>query len=218
MSKILSTVAVLGMSVAEAKVSQLNDVIFATQVNHNAFGNVQKVDDKTYVLDTQANTADLLTPQEISKAAVSGLSATKLTTMERAAVAVAEQFGMVDSITLTRKADTPASGSTALFALAKSMNAKVADIELTVQNDIIFKTAGIRNLPALTEHDGKYFKIDTASNSATVVNPDAIVEIAKADFLKGKASDFTRFCEMYGLIASVTLTKKGADKDENADS
>jgi hypothetical protein len=209
MSTIKSIAKALGLKVTEVSVNTLNPVIFATQVNHNNFGNVVKDGGKTFVLDTKANTADELTADSISKATIDGLKTTTPTAFQSSAMNVSESFGTITGLTLTRDADASANGSVgAIGTLADSLGLDVADISLNVQNGVIFQTAGLKVLSNLTKHDGKYFALDTKANTATVIDPEKVAELAKADFLAGKESDFTALCEAFGLVASVTFAPK----------
>lgn len=205
MSKFVSFGKSLGLTVASAEVQAINDVIFATKVNAGSFGDVVTVDGKPHLINVVANTSDVLTSDSVKTAAVSGLTSDKPSAFQTTAISTSEAFGAVTSIAFTKAGGVTSPMSVKDFA--KSVNMKVTDVEVAVQNDIIFSTKGIPSMSGLTKSGDDFYEIDIVANTATVVNAQALSDRAKDDILAGKETEAVRFVQNFGLITALTLSK-----------
>lgn len=215
-NSINQTAADLNLEVSGVKVEVMNPVIFSTKYLSGLRGSdIVKDGDKVFKVDTVANTATEITAKSLATAAEEGLMSVK--DINASEVATAISFGLVKEISMTRAkiATNGHSGSIAQFA--KGLGLKVLDVKVDAQNKIIFQTKGIASLSGLTELEGKYYKLDTVANTATIIDPDAVAKDAAADLLKGKDTDLVEFVTRYNLISAITFGIK-ADAKEDADS
>jgi len=197
----------LNLTVKSADVQDMNPVIFATQFVPSLRGSdIVKDGDTVYRINTKANTSTEVSASTLTTEAKDGLVKGR---GNDASVNAAISFGLVKKLVLKKNKAEPTTGcKTSVKDMADLLSLVVTDIKVAVQNEIIFQTQGIKQIAGLDIHDGQYFKLDTVSNTATLINAEAIAENAKADFLKGKVTDLTKFCENYSLISSLTLEVK----------
>ena len=209
-SKFISTLLALGLSVKEVEVQVINPIVFKTSVNANNFGQIVKDGDKVYIIDTKGNTADELTPKTVQDLAIAGYTSAKPTDAQRAAISATEATGTLVKVVAEKndKGTVLGLGTTTLSDLCKATGMEVVDVEVLVQNDIIFKTTGLKTLPDLVQDDGKYYQIDVNKNEATVVDAESLKDQAVADIKAGKNTNASRFASAFGLISSITLQKK----------
>lgn len=208
-SKFTNFGTTLGLKVSSVEVQKINPIIFATKVNTGSFGNVVDNDGVPTLIDVVANTAEPLTPATVVDAAKTGFIADKPSVFQATAIATSEAFGAVTEITFVKAGGTTL-GIQSIKAFTKDNGMKVTDIEIAVQNDVIFSTKGIPSMSGLTEKDEKFYAIDIVANTATVVNAEALSTQAKEDILAGKETEATRFVTSFGLITSMTLAKPAA--------
>lgn len=206
----------LNLKVSAVTVATMNPVIFATKYLSGLSGSgIVKDGDKVYKIDTVKNTSVEVTSQSLSDAATAGLLA--LSDKNTSEIATAISFGLVKEITMTR-ADIATNGhSDDVSRFAKDLGLKVLDVTIVPQNDVIFQAQGIANLDGLTELEGKYYKLDTVANTASIINPDAVAADAKKDIMKGKTTDLVRFVQRYNLISDITFGIKAdalSDKEQ----
>ena len=195
--------------VDSVKVDKMNKVIFSTSFVPTLCGSdIVRDGDKVCRIDVAANTAVDITPTTIAKEAKDALTAGNGATPSSVQAAI--QFGLVKKIVM-KVGDKGTSGhSTGIAAFAKSLGLVVTKADVAVQNDVIFQTQGVKQIAGLDVHDGKYFKLDTVANTATLIDPEGIAEQAQADLIKGKRTDLTDFAQNYNLITAVTMEVKGA--------
>lgn len=196
------------LTIDSAEIVEINPIIFKTKVLNNLAG-LTVSDGVHYKVDTVKNTAIEVTASAISTNAKSALENKK---DADGSLAIAESFGLIQSLKLVHDAKGDSTACVDLLSVARNLGMKITDVEVAEQNDIIFRTTGIKMLGNLTEDDKKYYVLDTAKNTATLINPQAIAERAAKDFLKGKSSDFTALASRYKLVTSVTLQKSSGDE------
>lgn len=204
MSKIINLAIAANLQVASSEVAVLNAIIFKSQVIGGLSG-ITKDDGKYYRLNTKTNTADEVTAETLTTNANTALTALK---DNDGSLDLAERFGLVSSLTFAAGNDQDIVGSSDLNALAKALDMKVDSIEIATQNSIIFNTVGISKIGNLTKDDNKYYSLDTKKNEAVLIDPAGVAAQAKADFLKGKDTDFTRLAGSFNLITAATLVRK----------
>lgn len=205
MSKFNSFAKTLGLKIATVSAQAINPVIFAAKVNANSFGDVVTIDGVPHLVDVVANTSDVLTPATVKDAAVAGFTAEKPTAFQTTAIATTEAFGAVTAITFTKAGGVSCPQS--IKAFAKSVNLKVTDVTVAVQNEVIFSTKGIPSMSGLTKSGDDFYELDLVSNTATVVNAEALSEKAKADILAGKDSEAVQFVQNFGLVTALSMSK-----------
>lgn len=202
------------MKVEAVKVDKMNKIIFATTFVPSLHGSdIVKEGDVVYRIDTKANTSTPITPDTIAKEAKDALVAGN--GKNASSVEAAIKFGLVKKITMARGDKGTSGPSTDIAQFAKALGLSVVDVSVEPQNDIIFQTQGVKRICGLDIHDGKYFKLDTVANTATLIDAPAIAEQAATDILAGKTTDLTRFVQTYNLIASVTMAVKSDDSSED---
>jgi len=208
MSKLLNHANNANLVVAEATVDTLNPIIFKAKVIGNLNG-ITVSDGKHYRINTKTNSAEEITAESLTKSAKKALSKG---VDKDGSLSLAEDFGLISAVSfkVNTDKDSSASGSTDILRLASALNMKIAEIEVATQHEIIFKTIGIQRISGLTKDGAQYYNIDTKRNTATLINPEGIAAQAKADFLKGKDSDFTALANSFNLITSVSLVRKEA--------
>lgn len=206
MSRIKSFAKTLGLKVVSADVADINPVIFQAKVDATAFGDVVVVDNVPNLINVSANTATPLTPASVRTATISGLTTAKMDSFQTVSVSTSETCGTISAVSFEKDGD--ASSAMDVISFCKANGFKVTAVEVAAQNEVIFSTKGVKSISGLTEHDGSLYQIDVASNTATVVNAQALSEKAVADFLANKdATDATRFAEQFGLITALTISK-----------
>lgn len=204
MSKINSYTKNSGLAVAGIEVTDVNSIIFSQKVVPSISG-LTKDDGKFFKLDVQANKAIQITPATISAAATTAANDGKDVD---GMLNIAESYGLIAGVTFERDVDADINGGADALGLAKALNMDITDVTVEVQNAIIFKTTGIKNIAGLTKDADKYYQIDTKKNTATLINADGVADKAKADFLAGKSTDFTILADRFSLVSSLTLEPK----------
>lgn len=202
MKKVITLATALGLVVASATVAEMNPVIFASKVVANLPG-ITEVDGKYYRMDTKANTSVEVTATQLQASALAALKAGKDDTT--GSINIAEDFGLIGELVLERDTDKTVFGSASIADTAKALGLKVLDVSVDAQHAVIFNAKGLQNIGGLTKSDDKHFILDTAKNTATLINPEKVAEQAIADLLKGKNTDFTRLAESFCLVSKVTL-------------
>ena len=202
-SIILAFAAAAGLVAKESTVSDINGIVFKTTIVPNT-RNLTKDGDKFYQVDAVNNTAVEFTPDAIKAGAVLALDNNK---DKDGYLATAESCGLVTSLSFTRGKDA-GTGTGNIKAVAKSLGLKVASITVDVQNAIIFRKEGLAQINDLVEDAGKYYTMDVAKNTATLVDADAMAKSAQKDILAGKDTDAARLAQAFNLVSAVTLVTK----------
>jgi hypothetical protein len=203
MSTIISAAIAAGLKVSKIEIATMNPIIFKTQLIPEVCGLVED-GGKFYQLDVEKNTAELFTAETITKDA---LKAVKDLDEDSEAMCIAENYGLVTAVHLERSSDD-ADGCTSVFDIRDELELKVSAVTVDIQNEIIFKTTGISNLSGLTKDGSSYYKLDTAKNTATLINPQGVSEQATKDILAGKDTDFTRLADEFNLISKISFVAK----------
>lgn len=202
-SSILAYAAAAGLIAKESSISDINGVVFNTVIVPKT-PNLTKDDGKYYQVDAVKNTAVEFTPAAIKSGAIKALDKNKDTD---GYLATAENCGLVTSLGLVRGKDV-GTGCGDIKALAKVLDLKVASVTVDVQNDIIFRKEGLNQINDLVEDAGKYYTMNTAKNTATLVDADAMAKQAEKDIRNGKSSDAVSLAQAFNLVAAVTLIAK----------
>ena len=124
-------------------------------------------------------------------------------------LAIAEQFGLVTSVTfkVDESDDDSVFGCTALTAVTSGLDMKITAAKVEAQHDIIFATTGIKELDNLTKSGKDYYKLNTKKNTATLIDPKGVAKQAKKDLLAGKNNDVTQLADNFNLISSITFER-----------
>ena len=202
-SIILVALAAAGLVAKESTVSSINNVVFNTAIVPNT-PNLTKDDGKFYMVDPVKNSAVEFTPDAIKAGAVKALDKNKDTD---GYLVTAENCGLVTTLGLVR-GEKAGTGTGDILGLAKRLNLKVASVTVDVQNNIIFRKEGLARISDLVEDAGKYYTMDTAKNTATLVDADAMATSAESDILKNKSSDAVKLAQAFNLISAATLIIK----------
>lgn len=198
------------LKVSDVTVDKMNSIIFSTTFVPTLHGSdIVKDGDKVFRINVAANTSDKITPATLAKEAKDALIANDGS--NSSSVGAAVQFGLIKKLVLSRSDKGTNGRDMAVAAFAKSLGLKVVDVTVDVQNDIIFETQGVKQIEGLDIHDGKYFKLDTVANTATLIDAAAVADQAKEDLVKGKTTNLTAFAQAYNLISSITFAAKSAD-------
>lgn len=201
--------------VDSVKVDSMNKVIFATSFVPTLRGSdIVKDGDDVCRIDIASNTAVKITPATIAKEAKDALVANNGKTP--ASVDAAIRFGLVKKIVMKVGNDGTTDVAGTIAGFAKKLGLVVSKVDVAVQNDVIFKTQGVKQIAGLDIHDDQYFKLDTVANTATLIDPEGVAEQAAAELLKGKTTDLTSFVQKYNLITSVTFEVKKVKADADA--
>lgn len=206
MSKVVSLAASLGMSVTAVEVAEINAIVFKTAVDKKQFGQITTDGSDTYIIDVKNNTAEKLTPATVKDLAVAGYKAEIMSMAQASAVAASESTGTVLAVTMV-KDGTGTIRPASIASFCKAAKFEVTDVEVETQNDIIFKTNGIKSIDGLVKDGADYYQIDVVNNTATVVNAAALSKQAVADFMSGKNTSATAFAETFGLIKTISFKK-----------
>lgn len=214
MANIKNLASSLGLKVSTVEVAEMNPVIFKTKVV-GAMSGLTKDGDNFYMVDTKKNIADVVTADSIKTAAIAGLTAKEATPFGNQAVAIAESYGLIKKVTLVKDAEANNGSTVSLNAVLTTLNLKVAEVDVSAQHEVIFKTKVLAGnlIQGLTQDEGQYYEIDTKKNTATIINPEIVATKAKEALLKGKPNDFSKIAETFGLINSITLVAKGKDEE-----
>jgi len=217
MSKLVAVAASLGLGINKVKVSPINPVVLKAAVNVNTFGNVVDDNGTPTLIDVAANTSQVITPDTIKDAAIAGFTAdaSKRTKFQQAAMTASETCGTVNRVVFTKVDGAVVNCPTDIIAFCKANDFKVEDVEVAVQNDVIFSAVGVKSISGLTKHDDALYQIDVANNTATIVNATALAEKAVKGIKSLKSSDAVSFAQQFGLITKLVLTK-GATTDADA--
>lgn len=198
------------LKVSDVTVDKMNSIIFSTTFVPTLSGSdIVKDGDKVFRINVAANTSDKITPATLAKEAKDALIANDGS--NPSSVDAAVRFGLVKKLVLSRSDKGTNGRDMSVAAFAKSLGLKVVDVTVDVQNDVIFETQGVKQIEGLDIHDGKYFKLDTVANTATLIDAAAVADQAKEDLVKGKTTNLTVFAQYYNLISSVTFAAKSAD-------
>jgi len=203
------------LKVASIDLADLNSIIFKTKYVKTLSGaSIVKDGDKVFKLDIVSNDAVEITPASITKSAVSAFLDGKVNDDSNVAV----QYGLVKKLVLTTADTAVNSASSSIRELAKLLKLDVLEVEVKAQNAIIFQTQGVKQLSGLDIYDGKYFKLDTVANTATVIDADGIAAQATKDIIAGKSTELTDFVLRYNLVKSLTLgtAEKATAQDDNS--
>ncbi len=202
-SIILAFTAAAGLVAKESTISDINNVVFNTSVLPKT-PNLTKDGDKYYLVDVAKNSSVEFTPDAIKAGAVTALGKNKDTD---GYLTTAENCGLVTSLSFVRGDDAGTGGSD-IKSLAKALNLKVASITVDTQNSIIFRKEGLAQINDLVEDAGKYYTMDIAKNTATLVDANAMATSAKKDIIAGKDTDASRLAQAFNLISAVTFVTK----------
>lgn len=202
-STILAFAAAAGLAAKENTISDINDIVFKTVIVPST-PNLTKDGDKHYLVDAVKNTAVEFTPAAIKAGAVKALDDNKDTD---GYLTTAENCGLVTSISFVRGDDAGTGGSN-IKSVAKALGLKVASITVDTQNSIIFRKEGLAQINDLVEDAGKYYTMDVANNTATLVDAKAMAASAKKDIIAGKDTDASRLAQAFNLVSAVTFVTK----------
>ncbi len=202
-SIILTFAAAAGLVSKESTVSDINGIVFKTVIVPST-RNLTKDGDKYYQVDAVKNTAVEFTPDAIKAGAVKALDKNKDTD---GYLATAEDCGLVTSLSFVR-GENAGTGNSNITSLAKALDLKVASITVDTQNSIIFRKEGLAQINDLVEDAGKYYTMDVAKNTATLVDAKAMAASAKKDIVAGKDTDASRLAQAFNLVSAVTFVTK----------
>ena len=202
-SNILQYLKESGLKVSKSKINTINTVVFNTAVIPNT-RNLTLDDGKHYIVDVVKNTSVEFTPDAIKNGAIAALETSKDPDNY---LATAERCGLIASLKLVRS-DKVGNGNSSTRAIASVLNLKVDSVTVDVQNDVIFRKVGLRRISGLVEDDGKYYTMNTAKNTATLIDPVGVAKEAEKLILKGEESDTTRIAESFNLVSAITLVAK----------
>jgi len=202
-SIILSFAAAAGLVAGESTVSDINSIVFKTVIVPST-RNLTKDGDKHYQVDAVKNTATEFTPDAIKAGAVKALADNKDTD---GYLATAEDCGLVTSLSLVR-GEKAGTGNGNITSAAKALGLKVTSITVDTQNSIIFRKEGLAQINDLVEDAGKYYTMDVAKNTATLVDAIAMAASAKKDIIAGKDTDASRLAQAFNLVSAVTFVTK----------
>ncbi len=202
-SIILTYLAAAGLAVKSSKVTDINGIVFKTTIVPNT-PNLTKDGDKFYQIDAVKNTAVEFTPDAIKDGAIKALDKAK---DKDGYLITAENCGLITSIELKR-ADKAGTGQACLVDIADTLNLKITAVTVDPQNDIIFRKEGLDYISDLVEDAGKYYTMDVAKNTATLVNPKAMAKDAEKAILAGKPNDASELAQAFNLVSAVTLVSK----------
>jgi len=198
------------LKVSDVTVDKMNSIIFSTTFIPTLCGSdIVKDGDKVFRINVAANTSDKITPATLAKEAKDALISNDGSNLSSVGAAV--QFGLIKKLVLSRSDKGTNGRDMSVASFAKYLGLKVVDVAVDVQNDIIFETQGVKQIEGLDIHDGKYFKLDTVANTATLIDAAAVADQAKEDLVKGKTTNLTAFAQAYNLISSITFAAKSAD-------
>ena len=194
-----------GLTVKDVTIAHLNPVIFAAKLVETLPG-LTKQGGKHFQIDTKRNKAIEVTAETIADGAKKAI---KKQNDKDGYLAIAEQFGLVTSVTFEAgDSDDDAFGCTALTAVTAGLDMKITDVKIVAQNDIIFATTGINELDNLTKSGKDMYKLDTKRNTATLINPKMVAKQAKKDLLASKSTDYTQLADNFNLISAITFEKR----------
>jgi len=202
-SIILAFAAAAGLTAKESTISDINGIVFKTVVLPKT-PNLTKDGDNYYQVDAVKNTAVEFTPDAIKTGAATALDKNKDTD---GYLATAENCGLVTSLSFVR-GEKAGTGNSNITSVAKALGLKVASITVDTQNDIIFRKEGLAQINDLVEDAGKYYTMDVAKNTATLVDAKAMATSAKKDITAGKDTDAARLAQAFNLVSAVTLVTK----------
>ena len=208
MSNLKSISAVSALKVSSATVVAPNPIIFKNVVIKNLSG-LTKDGDTYYQLDLKDNTATEVTAEGFTEQVKAGLLADKPTDFQRQAINMAENLQLITAVTYGTSWDANMV-TTDIQDFVQKVGMKVSDVAIKVQNEIIFKTSVVGKIQGLVKDGDSFFELDLKNNSATLINPEEVAKLAKQDFLKGKATSYTKIAQAFNLIESISLVKKGA--------
>lgn len=203
MSKILTYAAAAGLVASENTINDINNIVFKTVIVPRT-PNLTKDGNNYYQVDAVKNTAVEFTPAAIKIGAVKALDNNS---DKNGYLATAENCGLVTSISLVRSNEA-GTGTGDIKALAKALDLKIASVTVDVQNDIIFRKEGLSSISGLVEDAGKYYTMNTAKNTATLVDPGAMAKAAEKAIKDGKSNDAVALAEAFNLVSAVTLIAK----------
>lgn len=207
MSKIKTFASSLGLKVTVASVDAINPIILKSAVNFHTFGNIVDDNGTPTLVDLSANTAIAITADSIRDAAQTALVSDIMDKFQDSALSVSEMCNTITSVTLEKGEGNVSLYGGDVIAFVKANKFKIDDVEIDVQNDVIFSTLGVKSLKGLQKHDDVLYSIDLNANTATVVNAAALTEQALADLKAGKISDAVDFVENFHLITKLVLVK-----------
>jgi len=207
MSKIINYAKSAFLKVDSIEMDNINPIIFKTTIL-STLPNLTKDGDKYYQLNTRNNTAIEISAKTIKAGALKAVEKGK---DSKGYLAIAEDFGLIKSVKMTRDFDQDG-GCTALTTMTHGLNMDVTEVVIDVQQDIIFKNRGIDELSDLTKEGKKFYKLDIKRNKAVVVNPSMVGKTAKKDLLAGDTTEFTSMVDDFNLISSITFVP-AADED-----
>ena len=208
MSNLKSISAASALKVSSATVVAPNPIIFKNVVIKNLSG-LTKDGETYYQLDLKDNTATEVTAEGFTEQVKAGLLADKPTDFQRQAINMAENLQLITAVTYGTSWDANMV-TTDIQDFVQKVGMKVSDVAIKVQNEIIFKTSVVGKIQGLVKDGDSFFELDLKNNSATLINPEEVAKLAKQDFLKGKATSYTKIAQAFNLIESISLVKKGA--------
>jgi uncharacterized membrane protein YkoI len=206
MSKVIAFSSSLGLKISNAKVGTINPVIFKTQIDKGQFGSVVRDGDTSYIIDVKNNTSTELTAKTVQGLATDGYKADVVTMAQASAISVSESCGVVTEISFEKDGKGTLRPSS-LASFCKANGYKVKDVTVETQNNIIFKTAGLKSIEGLVKDGDSYYQIDVTNNTAEVVDAAGLSKKATDDLKAGKNTSATAFAESFGLISKLTLVK-----------
>jgi len=100
-----------------------------------------------------------------------------------------------------------------IINLAIAANLSVASSEVAVLNPIIFKSQVIGGLSGITKDDGKYYRLNTKTNTADEITAETLTISANNALTSLKDEDGSlTLAEKFGLVTSLTF-EAGNDQD-----
>ena len=212
MSNLKSISTASALKITSATVVAPNPIIFKNVVIKNLSG-LTKDGDTYYQLDLKDNTATEITAEGFAAQVNAGLLADKPTDFQRQAINMAENLQLITEVTYSNQWDA-LMVTTDIQDFVQKVGMKVSDVSVKVQNEIIFKTSVVGKISGLVKDGDNFFELDLKNNSATIINPEEVAKIAKQDFLRGKATNYTKIAQAFNLIESLSLVKKGASESD----
>lgn len=196
-----SAITTTGFKATEATVETINDIIFKTATSK--VPGLTESNGKSYLLDVATNTATEVNPTSVQEAyakVVLGEDANETL------ASIGDSFNTLKKVTLVPNSEFAGSKNSLAILLAGN---KVTAVEVATQNDVIFNAVTVKSMSNLTKSDGKYYSLDIAKNTATLVNPEEIATQAKADFMANDGiTDLMELAYAFGLITTISLEAK----------